>query len=240
MDRKAGALSLGRAHCMQVLFEQHRFRQTPFEWVYDGLSPVLLADVLDSRKGLSIVLATIYVLVGTDVGLTLTMAPVPRAVVPTLAGTSMRTFCACGSFCVPCSSTPYSYAVTCVASAGASTVHTDTNAPFKARHTRVITSTSSMQAQVSTASALSLRRRGQRTGWCITQVQNEHPSSRLPVLCRMAVLHAVCRRSLVSWSAPSSEEISMSLWLQARPRCEWTRSTRAKCQRSRPKIQCTR
>lgn len=140
MDRKAGALSLGRAHCMQVLFEQHRFRQTPFEWVYDGLSPVLLADVLASRKGLSIVLATIYVLVGRDVGLTLAMAPVPRAVVPTLAGNSMRTFCACGSFCVPCSSTPYSYAVTCVASAGASTVHTHTNAPSKARLTCLITS----------------------------------------------------------------------------------------------------
>ena len=34
----------------QVLFHQHKFRQIPFEWVYDGLAPVLLPRVLESRK----------------------------------------------------------------------------------------------------------------------------------------------------------------------------------------------
>lgn len=62
---------------MQVLFEKHKFRQTPFEWVYDGLSPVLLHDVLESRKGLSIVLAMIYVIVAKPFGHELAMARVP-------------------------------------------------------------------------------------------------------------------------------------------------------------------
>lgn len=87
---------------LQVLFERHRYRQTPFEWVYDGLSPVLLADVLDSRKGLSIVLAIIYVLVGRDLGLALTMAPVPKAPpASSLAGEMASTFRdSCGGPCV--------------------------------------------------------------------------------------------------------------------------------------------
>lgn len=62
----------------QVLFEKHKFRQKPFEWVYDGLSPVLLQDVLESRSGLSILLATIYVSVAAHLNINLVMTPVPK------------------------------------------------------------------------------------------------------------------------------------------------------------------
>ena len=71
---------------LQVLFEKHRFRQSPFEWVYDGLSPVLLPDVVESRKGLSIVLAAIYVMVAKELGVRLTMAPLPQAAAVDLSG----------------------------------------------------------------------------------------------------------------------------------------------------------
>lgn len=74
----AGVVRHGVVLCLQLLFKKHKFRQTPFEWVYDGLSPVLIHDVLKSRKGLCIVLATIYVVVAAPLGLQLAMARVPE------------------------------------------------------------------------------------------------------------------------------------------------------------------
>ena len=97
---------LSASSYLQVLFQEHKFRQVPFEWVYDGLAPVLLPCVLESRKvqkrclricwqfweyisistcatlalasnmqGLSIVLATIYLMVARRLGLNLVMVP---------------------------------------------------------------------------------------------------------------------------------------------------------------------
>lgn len=78
--RSAGG-TLQPLHCTrstQVLFEKHKFRQKPFEWVYDGLSPVMLQDVLESHSGLSVILATIYVCLAACVGNHLVIAPVPK------------------------------------------------------------------------------------------------------------------------------------------------------------------
>ena len=52
---------------------KHKFRQAPFEWVYDGLSPVLLPDVLQSHKGLCIVLSMLYIIIAAPLGIDLAM-----------------------------------------------------------------------------------------------------------------------------------------------------------------------
>lgn len=63
---------------MQALFEKHNFRQAPFEWVYDGLSPVMLPDVLSSHKGLCIVLSMLCIIVAAPLGIDLAMMRVPQ------------------------------------------------------------------------------------------------------------------------------------------------------------------
>eukprot|EP01025_Chloroclados_australasicus_P009023 TRINITY_DN1341_c0_g1_i2.p1 TRINITY_DN1341_c0_g1~~TRINITY_DN1341_c0_g1_i2.p1 ORF type:complete len:415 (+),score=24.66 TRINITY_DN1341_c0_g1_i2:109-1245(+) len=35
-----------------MFFEEYNFRTPPFEWVYDGLAPLIIADVMKNRKGL--------------------------------------------------------------------------------------------------------------------------------------------------------------------------------------------
>ena len=45
-----------------------KFRQEPFEWVYDGLSPLLLDEVLANKKGMSASLAALYTAVGRRLG----------------------------------------------------------------------------------------------------------------------------------------------------------------------------
>jgi Transglutaminase-like superfamily len=64
---------------VQVLFQKHKFRQAPFEWVYDGLSPVLLPDVLQTHKGLCIVLSMLYIMVAAPLNIDLVMMRVPQA-----------------------------------------------------------------------------------------------------------------------------------------------------------------
>ena len=59
----------------EVLYRQHRLRYEPFEWVYDGLQPLLLPEVLKRRKGAPIVLAGLAAAVGRRLGLPL--LPVP-------------------------------------------------------------------------------------------------------------------------------------------------------------------
>jgi Transglutaminase-like superfamily len=74
---------------VQALFVKRKFRQAPFEWVYDGLSPVLLPDVLHSHKGLCVVLSMLYILVAAPLGVDLVMMRVaPPAAEASLAGPS--------------------------------------------------------------------------------------------------------------------------------------------------------
>ncbi|KAF6251695.1 hypothetical protein COO60DRAFT_1558044, partial [Scenedesmus sp. NREL 46B-D3] len=56
----------------QVLFQRHgRLRCDPFEWVYDGLAPLLLPQVLQTRKGLPLSLAVVAGAVARRLGMPL-------------------------------------------------------------------------------------------------------------------------------------------------------------------------
>eukprot|EP00887_Chlorella_sp_A99_P006874 scaffold2.g6874.t1 len=59
----------------EVLYRRHRLRYEPFEWVYDGLQPLLLADVLRRRKGAPVALAGATAAVGARLGLPLLPLP---------------------------------------------------------------------------------------------------------------------------------------------------------------------
>lgn len=54
------------------------FRQEPFEWVYDGLKPLLLPDVVRNRKGMSVSLATLTICVLRRLGLSAALHFVDR------------------------------------------------------------------------------------------------------------------------------------------------------------------
>lgn len=69
----------------QVLFRQLKFRNYPFEWVYDGLDPALLHKVVYRRKGMPLTLGALYLLVGARLGIPLEMKgqPPPPIQLPT-------------------------------------------------------------------------------------------------------------------------------------------------------------
>ncbi|GAB4813457.1 hypothetical protein N2152v2_000503 [Parachlorella kessleri] len=65
---KAAALS-------EVLYSRHRFCHRPFEWVYEGLDPLMLPAVLARRRGAPLALAVLTAAVGRRAGLALTPVP---------------------------------------------------------------------------------------------------------------------------------------------------------------------
>ncbi len=44
-----------------MLFVHLKLHQAPYEWVYDGLAPLRLVDVVERKKGLGFVLGTVAV-----------------------------------------------------------------------------------------------------------------------------------------------------------------------------------
>jgi len=62
--------------CLQTLFHKARFRQDPFEWVYEGLSPLDMLDVLTSGKGISLTLATTFAGVARELGIPMSLLPI--------------------------------------------------------------------------------------------------------------------------------------------------------------------
>jgi len=62
--------------CLQTLFHKARFRQDPFEWVYEGLSPLDMLDVLTSGKGISLTLATTFAGVSRELGIPMSLMPI--------------------------------------------------------------------------------------------------------------------------------------------------------------------
>ncbi|KAL0030415.1 hypothetical protein WJX79_003060 [Trebouxia sp. C0005] len=66
----------------QTLFHKARFRQDPFEWVYEGLSPLDMLDVLTSGKGISLTLATTFAGVARELGVPMSLLPILEAPVP--------------------------------------------------------------------------------------------------------------------------------------------------------------
>lgn len=52
-----------------------RFRHEPFEWVYEGLAPMFLVNVLSTRKGTPLCLAVLCLAVSCRLGLPLEILP---------------------------------------------------------------------------------------------------------------------------------------------------------------------
>lgn len=62
-------LTCGALLSMQVLFSEAKLRNTPFEWVYDGLAPALLPQVLKRRKGMPLSLTLVAAAVARRLGM---------------------------------------------------------------------------------------------------------------------------------------------------------------------------
>jgi len=70
---------------VQVLFQQAKLRNAPFEWVYDGLAPALLPQVLQRSKGMPLSLALVAAAVGRRLGMQLQLLCAPEGTGPTTA-----------------------------------------------------------------------------------------------------------------------------------------------------------
>lgn len=66
---------------LQTLFHKGRFRQEPYEWVYDGLKPLDIMDVLETNKGISLTLAVSFLGVARHLGIPMSMVPIPEGIV---------------------------------------------------------------------------------------------------------------------------------------------------------------
>ena len=72
-----------------TLFKRLRFKHKPVEWVYDGLAPLLLPDVLRRRKGVPLTLAILYNSVAHRLGLTTSLAKATNSRITTQPGPIM-------------------------------------------------------------------------------------------------------------------------------------------------------
>lgn len=70
---------------VQVLFQQAKLRNAPFEWVYDGLAPALLPQVLKRSKGMPLSLALVAAAVGRRLGMQLQLLCAPEGTGPSTA-----------------------------------------------------------------------------------------------------------------------------------------------------------
>ena len=66
------------AFILQVLFEDLKFKERPFEWVYEGLQPLELPHVLNARVGPSLTLAALWSCVAGACKLSHAIVPVPQ------------------------------------------------------------------------------------------------------------------------------------------------------------------
>jgi hypothetical protein len=64
----------------QVLFKQAKLRNAPFEWVYDGLAPALLPQVLARSKGMPLALALVVAAVARRLGVRMRLLCAPEAI----------------------------------------------------------------------------------------------------------------------------------------------------------------
>ena len=65
---------------LQTLFHKGRFRQEPYEWVYDGLKPLDMMDVLQTNKGISLTLAVSFLGIARHLGIPMSMIPIPEGI----------------------------------------------------------------------------------------------------------------------------------------------------------------
>lgn len=64
--------------CSQVLFKQAKLRNAPFEWVYDGLAPALVPQVLATGKGMPLSLALVAAAVARRLGVQMQLLCAPE------------------------------------------------------------------------------------------------------------------------------------------------------------------
>lgn len=74
--------------CLQALAVKQGFRQKPFEWNYEGLKPLLLHEVLASKRGMSLSLCILFSCIAKRLGLAL--MPVPATSTGRLLHTQWR------------------------------------------------------------------------------------------------------------------------------------------------------
>lgn len=74
-------------HATQVVRQSHGFKTKPFEWLYEGLQPLLLPDVLARKWGIPLSLAVLYTCIGLRLGVSL----MPQKIRHTPAGRSFTT-----------------------------------------------------------------------------------------------------------------------------------------------------
>lgn len=82
---------------LQVLFKQAKLRNAPFEWVYDGLAPALLPQVLARSKGMPLALALVAAAVARRLGVRMRLLCAPEAIQASTASggdTDRGLFCA--------------------------------------------------------------------------------------------------------------------------------------------------
>ena len=61
-----------------MLVEELKFVEKPFEWAYEGLGPLLLRDVLETRRGISLSLTILFSCIARRLGISLTPVPVSQ------------------------------------------------------------------------------------------------------------------------------------------------------------------
>lgn len=62
------------------MFHKGRFRQEPYEWVYDGLKPLDIVDVVYTNKGISLTLAVTFLGIARHLGIPMSMVPIPEGI----------------------------------------------------------------------------------------------------------------------------------------------------------------
>eukprot|EP01023_Acetabularia_acetabulum_P009980 TRINITY_DN14530_c0_g3_i1.p1 TRINITY_DN14530_c0_g3~~TRINITY_DN14530_c0_g3_i1.p1 ORF type:complete len:316 (+),score=54.45 TRINITY_DN14530_c0_g3_i1:118-948(+) len=63
----------------QIFFGEYKFRTPPFEWVYEGFAPLMLADVVKNRKGSSFSVGLVIWLVCNRCGIECVMRRIQHA-----------------------------------------------------------------------------------------------------------------------------------------------------------------
>jgi hypothetical protein len=86
---EGGNASACLAALSDILYTRERLKYEPYEWVYDGLAPILLEDVLRRRKGAPIALAIIAAGIARRAGLPL--VPVPALTCENINSNSVAT-----------------------------------------------------------------------------------------------------------------------------------------------------
>ncbi len=82
-----------------------KYIEKPFEWAYEGLAPLLLRDVLETKKGFSFSLAILFSCIARRLGICLTPVPVSQIGKFLHLGIYANLYSVMGFACIPGSAT---------------------------------------------------------------------------------------------------------------------------------------